>query len=168
MHRRVRWENVLRVAGASLLVAAVVAWPRLAPPEPELPAGDAAPLVAGDEPREGGERAVGSREGRDDGGRRPERSGDGGPGGERRGAHRADDEPRQGGLQGDERRGDERGSDERPGDERRGDERRRDDRRGGGRPQTTAPPPAPVSRPEDTTEPRPPTPPEAKFGFEKG
>jgi hypothetical protein len=50
MHRRVRWENVLRVAGAGLLVAVVVAWPRLAPPEPELPAGDAAPLVAGDEP----------------------------------------------------------------------------------------------------------------------
>ena len=49
MHHRVRWENVIRAAAASLLVAVVVAWPRLAPPEPRLPAPEAAPLV-GDEP----------------------------------------------------------------------------------------------------------------------
>ena len=39
---------MFRVAGASLLVAVVVAWPRLAPPEPALPATEATPLV-GDE-----------------------------------------------------------------------------------------------------------------------
>jgi hypothetical protein len=49
MHRRVRWENVIRVVGATVLVAVVVAWPRLAPPEPRLPATEATPL-AGDEP----------------------------------------------------------------------------------------------------------------------
>jgi hypothetical protein len=45
MHRRVRWENVVRAAGAGLLVAVVVAWPRLAPPEPALPGAGPAPLV---------------------------------------------------------------------------------------------------------------------------
>jgi hypothetical protein len=49
MHQRVRWENVLRAAGASLLLAVVVAWPRLAPPEPSLPGPEPAPLAA-DEP----------------------------------------------------------------------------------------------------------------------
>jgi hypothetical protein len=46
MHRRVRWENVIRAAGVSLLVAVVVAWPRLAPPEPAMPGAEPAPLVA--------------------------------------------------------------------------------------------------------------------------
>ena len=50
MHRRVRWENVLRAAGASLLVAVLVAWPRLAPPEPRLPGAEPAPLAAGEPP----------------------------------------------------------------------------------------------------------------------
>jgi hypothetical protein len=44
MRRRVRWENVLRVVAAALLAAVVVAWPRLAPPEPGLPGPEAAPL----------------------------------------------------------------------------------------------------------------------------
>jgi hypothetical protein len=44
MHRRLRWGNVARAAGAALIVALVVAWPRLAPPEPALPVSEAAPL----------------------------------------------------------------------------------------------------------------------------
>ncbi len=39
----------MRAAAASLLLAMVVAWPRLAPPEPALPAPEAAPL-AGEAP----------------------------------------------------------------------------------------------------------------------
>ena len=39
----------MRAAAASLLLAMVVAWPRLAPPEPALPAPEAAPL-AGEPP----------------------------------------------------------------------------------------------------------------------
>jgi hypothetical protein len=46
MRRRVRWENVLRVVAAAVLAAVVVAWPRLAPPEPGLPGPEAAPLEA--------------------------------------------------------------------------------------------------------------------------
>ena len=42
--RRIRWGNVGRLAGAAALVAAVVAWPRLAPPEPALPERAARPL----------------------------------------------------------------------------------------------------------------------------
>jgi hypothetical protein len=45
MRRRVRWDNVIRVAGAALIVGLVVAWPRLAAPEPEVPAPEAAPLI---------------------------------------------------------------------------------------------------------------------------
>jgi len=47
MRRRVRWENVLRVVAAALLVAVVVAWPRLAPPDPGLPGRGAVPLDPG-------------------------------------------------------------------------------------------------------------------------
>jgi hypothetical protein len=39
--RRVRWGNVVRAAVAVGLVGAVIAWPRLAPPEPRLPASGA-------------------------------------------------------------------------------------------------------------------------------
>jgi len=35
--RRVRWRNLGRAAAAVALVGAVVAWPRLTPPEPQLP-----------------------------------------------------------------------------------------------------------------------------------
>jgi hypothetical protein len=64
MRRRVRWENVIRVAVAALLVAMVVAWPLLAPPEPRLPGTAATPLVErddepqvpGDETRGGADR----------------------------------------------------------------------------------------------------------------
>jgi hypothetical protein len=48
MHHRVRWENVIRAAGASLLLAVVVAWPRLAPPDPALPGPEPAPLAGGE------------------------------------------------------------------------------------------------------------------------
>ena len=41
----------MRAAAASLLLAMVVAWPRLAPPEPALPAPEAAPLAAASRPR---------------------------------------------------------------------------------------------------------------------
>jgi hypothetical protein len=47
MHRRLRWGNVARTAGAVALVAVVVAWPRLAPREPALPGNQAAPIVDG-------------------------------------------------------------------------------------------------------------------------
>jgi hypothetical protein len=39
-----RWGNVARAAGAALAVVLVVAWPRLAPPEPALPGTAPAPL----------------------------------------------------------------------------------------------------------------------------
>ena len=42
--RRIRWGNVGRLAGAATLLAAVVAWPRLAPPDPALPGNAARPL----------------------------------------------------------------------------------------------------------------------------
>ena len=35
--RRVRWRNVGRACGAVLVVAALVAWPRLDPAAPRLP-----------------------------------------------------------------------------------------------------------------------------------
>ncbi|HET9738893.1 MAG TPA: hypothetical protein VFP78_12320 [Solirubrobacteraceae bacterium] len=38
--RRIRWGNVGKLAGALAVIAAVAAWPLLAPPEPALP-GDA-------------------------------------------------------------------------------------------------------------------------------
>ena len=40
----------MRAAAASLLLAMVVAWPRLAPPDPALPGADPAPLAAGEPP----------------------------------------------------------------------------------------------------------------------
>src|SRR4051794_24700803 len=43
--RRVRWGNVGRAAGAVALVAAVVAWPRLTPPAPQVPGSEPRPLV---------------------------------------------------------------------------------------------------------------------------
>jgi len=43
--RRVRWSNVARVAAAVTVVAAIVAWPRLGPPRPRVPAPGARPLV---------------------------------------------------------------------------------------------------------------------------
>jgi hypothetical protein len=47
MHRRLRWRNVAKTAGALTLVAIVVAWPRLAPPEPSVLGSEAAPVVEG-------------------------------------------------------------------------------------------------------------------------
>jgi hypothetical protein len=44
MRRRLRWGNVFRAACVVALVAVVVAWPRLAPPEPGPPRSEAAPL----------------------------------------------------------------------------------------------------------------------------
>jgi hypothetical protein len=43
--RRVRWRNVGRAVGAVVVVAAVIAWPRLSPPEPRLPDTVDRPLV---------------------------------------------------------------------------------------------------------------------------
>ena len=62
MHRRLRWGNVARTAGAVAVVAAVVAWPRLAPPDPAMPGNEAAPL-AGDEPAWTPPRASGREDG---------------------------------------------------------------------------------------------------------
>jgi hypothetical protein len=45
MHRRLRWGNVARTAGVVALAAVVVAWPRLAPREPDLPGSDVAPVT---------------------------------------------------------------------------------------------------------------------------
>jgi hypothetical protein len=42
--RRIRWSNVGRLAGGLAVIAAVVAWPRLAPPQPALPSEVARPL----------------------------------------------------------------------------------------------------------------------------
>ncbi|HEX2410558.1 MAG TPA: hypothetical protein VHJ39_05285 [Solirubrobacteraceae bacterium] len=42
--RRIRWGNVGRLAGGLAVIAAVVAWPRLAPPQPALPSEVARPL----------------------------------------------------------------------------------------------------------------------------
>jgi hypothetical protein len=44
--RRVRWGNVARAGMAVAVLAAVVAWPRLAPRDPALPPPDAAPVAA--------------------------------------------------------------------------------------------------------------------------
>src|SRR4051812_50057883 len=74
--RRVRWRNVGRAAGAIALVAAVVAWPRLTPPAPEVPGSEPRPLVEAPSagPREGA-GAPRERAGREEqtrrGGRRP-------------------------------------------------------------------------------------------------
>ena len=62
MHRRLRWGNVARTAAAVAVVAAVVAWPRLAPPDPAMPGNEAAPL-AGDEPAWTPPRASGREDG---------------------------------------------------------------------------------------------------------
>ena len=62
MHRRLRWGNVARTAGAVAVVAVVVAWPRLAPPDPAMPGNEAAPL-AGDEPAWMPPRAPGREDG---------------------------------------------------------------------------------------------------------
>ena len=73
MHRRLRWGNVARAAGAALALALIVAWPRLAPPETEVPGDRAMPLGAregrgaarpGDRSREGGAESsrAGARE----------------------------------------------------------------------------------------------------------
>jgi hypothetical protein len=43
--RRVRWGNVARVVVVAVVVGAIVAWPRLTPPAPSLPGGEARPLV---------------------------------------------------------------------------------------------------------------------------
>jgi hypothetical protein len=43
--RRVRWGNVARAVGVVVVVAAVVAWPRLTPPQPMVPGPEARPLV---------------------------------------------------------------------------------------------------------------------------
>jgi hypothetical protein len=151
MRRRVRWENVLRVAGAGLLVAVVAAWPRLAPPEPRLPGAQAKPLVPGKE------RPVvldEEQEPRADAGR-VGRRGDDAPRSERRGE--ADRRV--------ERRSDER----RRGDDIRRAERRREPRR----PAPAPPPPPPNSPPQPTATAAPsPTvaqdPAAAEFGFEGG
>ncbi len=45
--RRVRWGNVALAAAAATVLAAVVAWPRLAPAPPALPPDAATPLVTG-------------------------------------------------------------------------------------------------------------------------
>jgi hypothetical protein len=42
--RRIRWGNVGRLVGALAVIAAVAAWPRLAPPQPALPDEVARPL----------------------------------------------------------------------------------------------------------------------------
>jgi hypothetical protein len=47
MALRVRWGNVGRAGAGVALVALVVAWPRLAGPVPEVPGGEARPVVAG-------------------------------------------------------------------------------------------------------------------------
>jgi hypothetical protein len=138
MHRRVRWENVFRVAGASLLVAVVVAWPRLAPPEPELPIDEAAPLVAGDEPRV-----------------EPERD-DEMPGTERARADERRDRGRR-------RRYRARRDRARRDDDRGGD---RPERRTAAPPPAPVSPPQPT--PTVSPAPPPPTPPEVEFGFENG
>jgi len=43
--RRVRWRNVGRTVGTVALVAAVVAWPRLQRPAPQVPGSEATPLA---------------------------------------------------------------------------------------------------------------------------
>src|SRR6185503_5088049 len=48
--RRVRWRNLGRAAAAVALVGAVVAWPRLTPPEPQVPGSEPRPLVEGPPP----------------------------------------------------------------------------------------------------------------------
>jgi hypothetical protein len=87
MHSRVRWGNLARVAGALLVAALIVAWPRLAPREPSLPRGEVVP-VEGVEPDEVARRSAGmSGEGRprtERGGRRRPADGDGWEGTERR------------------------------------------------------------------------------------
>jgi hypothetical protein len=45
--RRIRWGNVARAAAALGVLALVIAWPRLAPPAPRVPADAAIPLGAG-------------------------------------------------------------------------------------------------------------------------
>jgi len=42
---RVRWRNLARAGAAVAVVAAVVAWPRVGPPEPRVPEAGAVPLV---------------------------------------------------------------------------------------------------------------------------
>jgi hypothetical protein len=43
--RRVRWGNVARAAAVVGVVAVVVVWPRLMPPAPVVPRGEAVPLA---------------------------------------------------------------------------------------------------------------------------
>src|SRR4051794_41547987 len=45
--RRVRWENVGRAAAAVLALGVVIAWPRLAPDAPRVPAAGLVPLDRG-------------------------------------------------------------------------------------------------------------------------
>ncbi len=45
MRARVRWGNVGRAAAVLAVLALAVAWPRLAPPAPQLPADEARPLA---------------------------------------------------------------------------------------------------------------------------
>jgi hypothetical protein len=151
MRRRVRWENVFRLAAVGLIVAVVVAWPRLAPPEPRLPGAQATPLVPGDEPP-----LVPDEE--------QEPRGDGG-----RVGRRGDDDRRQDPRDDDGRRPKRRGDERRRGDDIRGVERPRGPRR-----PATAPPPAPPTSPPQATATAVPSPTvaqdpaAAEFGFESG
>lgn len=47
---RVRWANLARAAAVLVIVAAVVLWPRLGPPEPALPADAPEPVASVPEP----------------------------------------------------------------------------------------------------------------------
>ena len=82
-----RWGNVARAAGAVAVVAVVVAWPRLAPPDPAMPGNEAAPL-ARDEPAWMPPREPGRRMGRLAAGGNQLRRGDQRGGGSGRGAPR--------------------------------------------------------------------------------
>jgi serine/threonine-protein kinase len=82
--RRVRWGNVGRALGALVLVAAVVAWPRLTAPAPRVPGGDAMPLVQPGREGRGESRVRPVRRRPERRARRPERRRRRGPGRVRR------------------------------------------------------------------------------------
>jgi protein TonB len=44
LRHRIRWGNVTRLVAALAVVALVLAWPRLGPPEPQLPPATVVPL----------------------------------------------------------------------------------------------------------------------------
>jgi hypothetical protein len=143
--RRVRWGNVARAVGVVVVVAAVVAWPRLTPPQPAVPGPEARPLVTdpphGPDPRSDRKaRRRESRAGRPDARRRNHQAGRPGTNARR---------PRTG------RRRDRQ---QRPG----GDVHDR------ANPAPSAPAPAPVSTPGPEPAPPDADPAQTEFGFEDG